>query len=98
MHDNHDIFMEGIAKSRAIELTYSCEGRGRSVVTRCAPLHFSEGRDRDDKLGCYYFWQLDPPENNHFLPLQTPEIVAMELTDQDFRIREIISQSKAKTD
>lgn len=95
MHINHDVFLEGLDQSKRVLLTFFSEKQGRNVVTQCAPLHFSEGRARGDKLECYYFWDFGTEPHGGFLPLPESEIIAIESTDQDFRVGEIIKLSKA---
>ncbi|MHC4425609.1 MAG: hypothetical protein ACYSYV_05875 [Planctomycetota bacterium] len=95
MHGEHDIFVQGIEQKRRLELTFFSRGHGRTLVTPCAPLYYSKGRDEADGLDCYYLWDFEAIRGSHFLALFPSQIVGMELTEGVFSVEDLSRLSKA---
>jgi hypothetical protein len=94
VHTDHEIFERGIAQSRKIRLTFGSEQLGREVVSLCAPLYYSRGRDETNELECYYMWDFEATVGYNFAALLPSEIVSMELTDDCFELEEIHDSSR----
>jgi hypothetical protein len=95
MHGEHDIFVQGIDQRRRLKLTFFSRGHGGNLVTPCAPLYYSKGRDEADDLDCYYLWDFEAKRGSNFLALPPSQIVGMELTDHAFSLEEFNSPSKS---
>ncbi len=87
MHSDHDIFAQGIEQKRRLRLTFLGDDRGLQMVRQCAPLYHSGARA--DELECYYLWDFEADEGYNFTALSPLQIVAMELAEGDFSIKEI---------
>ena len=89
MHSDHEIFQRGISQNRKVKLTSVSEESGRELVSLCAPLYYSRGRDDTDEPGCYYLWDLEAIVGYNFVALSPSEIVSMDLTEDSFELEEI---------
>ncbi|MHC4169224.1 MAG: hypothetical protein ACYSWQ_19925 [Planctomycetota bacterium] len=89
MHSDHEIFQRGISQNRKVKLTSTSEELGRELVSLCAPLYYSRGRDNADEPGCYYLWDFEATVGYNFVALAPSEIVSMELTEDSFELEEM---------
>lgn len=96
MHKDHSIFERGIAQSKIIKLWFFTSEPQRELISKCAPLYFSNGRTDNDESDYYYFWDFGPKEGSNFLALEPSKIIGMELTEDSFSIEEI-HRSRRKT-
>jgi hypothetical protein len=96
VHSGHDIFIQGIEHKRRLILTFFCMEHQRNLIRLCAPLHYSTGKSKGDGLDCYYLWDFEADDGNNVLALPKSQIVAMELTEDAFRVEDFSSSEKTK--
>lgn len=74
-----------------VKLTFYSRKHRRNIARSCAPLHYSEGLGPGDDKDCYYFWDFEARKGSNFLALAPSKIVEMELTEEPFRVEELVN-------
>lgn len=97
MHRNHNIFVKAIQGKNKVKLTFFSNENGDIKDGLFGPIFYSpstEGSDSD----CYYLWDFEGADSNHFLGLPPSQIVRMELTDEPFDLVEFFTSKGAISD
>ena len=89
MHNDHEVFIQGIQQKKRLRLTFLSEKNPKNLQRQCAPLHYSKGHIEGDNLDCYYLWDFNAVKANHFLALPPSQIIKMDLAEETFKIEEI---------
>jgi len=98
MHNDHNIFVLGIQKSRKIRLTYFNAERKLKFTKLSIPLHYRSSRREGTESDFYYFWFSEAAGVKHFLGLPPSRIVSMDLTDEAFDPERLTISDEAMSD
>lgn len=97
MHRNHDIFVGAIRDKHKVKLTFFSNENGDIGDGLFGPIFYSPSTAGNDS-DCYYLWDFEGADSNHFLGLPPSQIVRMELTEEPFDLVEFFTSSGAVSD
>ena len=84
MHNQHEIFAQGVKDGKKIELTFFTEEDLVKVVKICAPIDYNPGRRATDESSLYYFLSFEDDNSCYALSLSPNQIINMKLTEDSF--------------
>ena len=84
MHNNHDVFIQGIHDKKKISLSLFSKEDVAILIRSCAPMDFGPSSRAKVKADRYHLWDYESDTGPHTLSLLPDQIKSMELTDEDF--------------
>lgn len=97
MHGNHNVFVRAIQGKNKVKLTFFSNENGDTRDGLFGPIFYSPSTAGNDS-DCYYLWDFEGADGNHFLGLPPSQIVRMELTREPFDIVEFFTSSGGISD
>jgi hypothetical protein len=92
MHDDHEIFVQGVRERTRIRLTYYNRDHKLNLSRLCVPLYYGVSQDQEVDSDCYYAWDIQGNVGKHFLALPPSHIVFIEPTKQPFKLEDYITE------
>jgi hypothetical protein len=92
MHRNHNVFVRAIRGKNKVRLTFFSSEDGDIRDGLFGPIFYSPsiaGNDSD----CYYLWDFEGADSNHFFGLPPSQIVRMEISREHFDLVEFFTPS-----
>ncbi|MBI5046343.1 hypothetical protein HZC07_01280 [Candidatus Micrarchaeota archaeon] len=74
-----------------MRITFYSEDDNGFIIRTCAPLDYGPSRRANDKTDRFHMWDYDSDKRPHTLPLVKDQIIKLEVLEQTFDPRDIIT-------
>lgn len=93
--DNKSTFIKAIHDKKLVRITFDSNEKGR-ISRKVVPFDFGVSNRYKDGLDYYHTYDLESPDGNHNLAVQTQKMIQVELLSEDFDPATYVTWSPTK--